>query len=768
MFSKGKQSKIPIAVLYSIIILWILGHVWNEQSIIWRGGSSPLYRNLMDNAAYVKNGFDLNEIQMLTEDFFHDPDTSSAWRLFQSSPLIIKSSPMRNLPKRTYLSPRGKDAEEFTIIIPVEINNKAFEYLNNDTSILPKGNLALQAQRVPGIYLAGIGENWEIFLNGQLLRSELAGARTWRDIHFPLDKSLIVQGINILAFRIRGDPAYSQTGFFHTVPYYLDDYETIQRQHQNLLLVILTGAFGFIGVYYLLLFFYVKNKQESFNLYFGIFSILLCIYSFTRHYTIYYMIQNSNIVIRLEHFSVILLLPALCMFLESLVMGKITKITRGYLVFCIYLAFTQIFFCLQYGQEIMEIWNISALLYYSYVFIHLTYYYFWDKKGPIKSGTAKTSQLPIGNIVFCMTVSYICGILDVLEAIFFHTSFDLFIYSTFVIQIGMAFSLARRFTGMYKGLERSNIILEEKVEERTKKLQYYNNHLRKAFSTYLSGDVVDEIIADPTRLQLGGINRQMTVMFTDIKNFSNISEKLHPKELVSLLNEYLSAMSDTILEQKGTIDKYVGDAIVAFFGAPLEQSDHAKRACASAISMKKLEKALNRKFLEQGLSHIPLSSRIGINTGDMVVGNMGTEKKMNYTVMGNSVNLASRLESANKNYKTWILVSEETVKNAGEDFLFRKLDRIRVVGINEPVRIYELLERKEEAPEALFEQIELFHKAHELFEARQWKEAEKLFDMLIKHNPEDAPLITYRNRCKKYRSLLPKANWDGVYNLGEK
>ena len=108
------------------------------------------------------------------------------------------------------------------------------------------------------------------------------------------------------------------------------------------------------------------------------------------------------------------------------------------------------------------------------------------------------------------------------------------------------------------------------------------------------------------------------------------------------------------------------------------------------------------------------------------------------------------------------------MKNAGEGFLFRKLDRIRVVGINEPIRIYELLEKKDDAPEALFGQLELFHKAHELFEARQWKEAEKIFNILIKLNPEDSPLIAYRNRCKKYRSLLPKANWDGVYNLGEK
>ena len=183
----------------------------------------------------------------------------------------------------------------------------------------------------------------------------------------------------------------------------------------------------------------------------------------------------------------------------------------------------------------------------------------------------------------------------------------------------------------------------KKLEKQAVELQYFNDNLRKAFSTYLSGDVVEEIIADPTRLQLGGIQRNMTVMFTDIKDFSRISEQLNPTELVSLLNHYLSAMSGALMEQKGTIDKYEGDAIIAFFGAPLELPDHARRACASAIAMKRLEKELNREFAENRISPSPLFTRIGINTGDMVVGNMGTEHKMDYTVMGNSVNIAARL-----------------------------------------------------------------------------------------------------------------------------
>ncbi|GHV45887.1 hypothetical protein AGMMS49546_32840 [Spirochaetia bacterium] len=167
--------------------------------------------------------------------------------------------------------------------------------------------------------------------------------------------------------------------------------------------------------------------------------------------------------------------------------------------------------------------------------------------------------------------------------------------------------------------------------------------IRSAFSTYVSTDVVDEIIADPSRLQLGGVKRHMSAIFTDIQGFSTISERLDPEDLVNLLNRYLTAMSDVVLAEKGTIDKYEGDAIIAFFGAPLDLPDHALRSCVSAITMKRIEKELNRVIVEEKLSPAPLLTRIGINSGSMVAGNMGTKNKMNYTIMGNTVNLAARI-----------------------------------------------------------------------------------------------------------------------------
>jgi adenylate cyclase len=292
--------------------------------------------------------------------------------------------------------------------------------------------------------------------------------------------------------------------------------------------------------------------------------------------------------------------------------------------------------------------------------------------------------------------------------------------------------------------------------------------IRNAFSTYVSTDVVKEIISDPSRLQLGGTKRFMTAIFTDVKGFSTISEKLDPEELVTLLNHYLSAMSDIVLEEKGTIDKYEGDAIIAFFGAPLDLPDHALRACVSAIKMKKTEAEINKTFLEQNMSPVPLLTRIGINTGDMVAGNMGTANKMNYTIMGNAVNLSARLEGVNKQYGTWILASENTVKETGGSLLYRKLDRVRVVGINEPVRLCELLDLAEEATEEQKKLVTVFHDALLQFENKNWQHAAEGFKAALAVNANDNPAKMYLERCEKFLTTPPKDDWDGVYNLTSK
>ncbi|MDR0289675.1 MAG: CHASE2 domain-containing protein [Treponema sp.] len=293
--------------------------------------------------------------------------------------------------------------------------------------------------------------------------------------------------------------------------------------------------------------------------------------------------------------------------------------------------------------------------------------------------------------------------------------------------------------------------------------------LHNAFSRYLAPEVITEIISDPDKLNLGGEKREMTAMFTDIQGFSTISEKLEAPQLVKLLNRYLTAMSNIIMENLGTIDKYEGDAIIAFFGAPVFRTDHPILACRSALAMKAAERELNKVVVKEGLSPTPLFTRIGINTGEMVVGNMGAENKMDYTIMGNAVNLAARLEGVNKQYHTGgILISEYTKNKIGNEFLLRRLDRVRVVGINTPLRLYELLGFIYTATDDEKNAVGQWDLAINVYEQRQFVVAGKIFNSLIERNTDDKVAKLYLERCEKFAANLPPDTWDAVNNLTEK
>jgi len=315
--------------------------------------------------------------------------------------------------------------------------------------------------------------------------------------------------------------------------------------------------------------------------------------------------------------------------------------------------------------------------------------------------------------------------------------------------------------------------------------------IKSAFSQYLSPKVIDQIIQDPSQLKLGGEKREMTAIFTDIRSFSTISEALgDPAKLVELLNFYLTRMSDIVLDNQGTIDKYEGDAIIAFFGAPVHMDNHASLACRAAVRMKKAESVINREALAQGLvtkevmkaltakgiiksadDLYPLFTRFGVNTGEMVVGNMGTPNKMDYTIMGNAVNLAARLEGVNKQYDTGgILISEYTRERIGDEFVLRPLSKVRVVGVNTPMRLYELLDIVSNAPRELLEMVKSWEQAFGLYEKRDFTAARDIFQSIRQKNGADMTAQKYLDRCVKYTACAPdEKDWDnGVDNLTEK
>lgn len=290
--------------------------------------------------------------------------------------------------------------------------------------------------------------------------------------------------------------------------------------------------------------------------------------------------------------------------------------------------------------------------------------------------------------------------------------------------------------------------------------------IKGAFSRYIAPDVIEQIMLNPESLQLGGENRRITIFFSDVAGFSTISEKLTPPELVALLNEYLSEMTDIIISHGGTIDKYEGDAIMAFYGAPQPYIDHELRACKAAIDMKKKLREMQEKW--RGIGQHELFVRMGMNTGLAVVGNMGSKMRMDYTAMGDSVNLASRLEGANKHYGTTAMISENTYNNVKNHVDVRKLDKIRVVGKTEPIVIYELLGMKGSLPQKVYDAVEIYNKGMDMFSEHQWKKALKFFNEALHILPDDGPSKTYVARCDEFMKKPPSKNWDGVYTFKTK
>lgn len=286
--------------------------------------------------------------------------------------------------------------------------------------------------------------------------------------------------------------------------------------------------------------------------------------------------------------------------------------------------------------------------------------------------------------------------------------------------------------------------------------------IKNVFRHYLSPQIIDQIIANPSLLRLGGEEREITSFFSDVAGFSRVAEKLSPKELVRWLNEYLSAMTEIILDEGGTLDKYEGDAIIAFWNAPIDQADHALRACRAALKCQQELLHLNPEL--QKIGGHPVRMRIGINSGRAVVGNMGSKRRFDYTAMGDTVNLASRLEGAGKFYGVSIVISESTLLQAGEELVVRPVDVVRVVGKTQPVRIYELLALKKDFPSEKLNWLEIFYEAWRAYQNRDFAQALSLFSSL----PEDDLIRLYLQRCQEFMISPPPLNWDGVFILKEK
>jgi len=299
------------------------------------------------------------------------------------------------------------------------------------------------------------------------------------------------------------------------------------------------------------------------------------------------------------------------------------------------------------------------------------------------------------------------------------------------------------------------------TEEKSKRF------IRSTFSHFVTKSVVDELLANPDKIKLGGEKKECTVLFSDVAGFTTISEKLAPEALVKLLNEYLTEMTNIIFKYDGMLDKYEGDAIMAVFGAPITHENDAYHCCASALEMQ--EQLVRMRAMWRKMGKPELSARIGINTGPMVVGNMGSETRFDYTVMGDAVNLGARLEPANKVYHSSIMIGEGTYLKAGDKIITRQLDLLRVKGKTEPVKVYELLATTEKGlNDEMSRVLEFFNKGFENYLEQNWEYAIKYFQQGLSINDKDGPSLRYLQRCRQFKENAPGDQWDGVFTMTTK
>lgn len=293
--------------------------------------------------------------------------------------------------------------------------------------------------------------------------------------------------------------------------------------------------------------------------------------------------------------------------------------------------------------------------------------------------------------------------------------------------------------------------------------------IKGAFGMFLSPEKVEEIAEDPSALQLGGEKRPLTLLFSDLAGFSGISEELDAQELVAFLNEYLEEMSEIVIEEQGYVDKYIGDAVMAFWNAPVDVPDHADRALRAAVRMQRRIGRLNERWAARNPDHEPLAARIGVHTGEVVVGMIGGEGSINYSAIGDDVNLAARLEPANKDYGTLTMVTEETLAAAGGTYRVRELDYIAVYGKEEPARVFELLEEGDaELPPDRERALELYAEGMTLYKRHEWAAARQRFERALDVWPDDGPSRVYAERCDEHIDDPPPPDWDFVVRRTKK
>jgi hypothetical protein len=429
---------------------------------------------------YVKNGLDPAGAAGVPD------NTDGSWLIkspgSRRGAATIGSLGLPDMPQRFFLSPFKEKVREYTMAIPFIVNPEQFARLDEKT---------LQ----PGIFLASLGDNWEIWLNGSLIKSEIhldedgqiRSSRGWRYISLPLDRSSFISGTNILAFRIIGMPHAAITGMWYESPYYIDRYETIRKTHDESLVMISCGVYILVALYHFLIF--LNRPQNRENLYHSIFSILLAVYFLMRTSAILRFIPNTNITFRLEYASLYLLVPLISVFLEHLNFGKTTKISRGFMKICLFLSAAQAIFSNPFGDDILSVWWVFALLGIGYIIGHdILYVFCRDIRARWKTSRNRSFpkvfleslvRTPLGNIIIGTAILCATAAIDIISSIDKNYGIvDISRYGIFIFTMTTAVILTHRFGMTFRRLDEANLLLEQSklnleatVRERTRELE---------------------------------------------------------------------------------------------------------------------------------------------------------------------------------------------------------------------------------------------------------------------------------------------------------
>jgi signal transduction histidine kinase/CheY-like chemotaxis protein len=549
-----------------------------------------LHINLKELKVYIKRGFDYSGLTELPEIPARPEDGkgTSEWIVIepsessQNAPLLMRDK-WPDIPRRLFLSPGGEKEEEFTLLFPFELSRDELVRLKTDTG------------RFPGIFFAGLGNNWAVFLNGVENRSEIhlngsgniVSHRRWHHVFFPLDKSEFTAGANILGIRLIGAPSSESTGLFFTGPYYIGDYLDMESDKNEAALMVICSIYLFVGVYHLLL--WAGYTKERYNLFYSLFALMLAVFLFiSKSHIVYFFIPESNILDRAACALAFILVPVISAFFEDFTFRKIGRATVIYGIFCLFCALTGIFFSMQYVEDIMRVWQLItffALIYFFgrnviYAFL-LTVQRRWEKTerktSLFNTGIRSLWETPLGNLMIGTTVMFITVLIDGIDFFLFRSDSFVSIYGFSVFVIGATLTLIRRFHYLNRALEQSKANLEDKVRKRTEELEAQTQIAKKASlakSDFLANmsheirtpmnaiigmvelilrrDISADVYADALGIKHAGAN--LLAIINDILDFSKIESGRMELAVVdyrldSLINDCISIIRVRLTEK---------------------------------------------------------------------------------------------------------------------------------------------------------------------------------------------------------------------------